>query len=100
MSGWMGEQPMGEEETQAKNHGETNHSFEHEQAHNAATEAAAAASAAQDAHNAAFEQFATMTGSADYLKNVGSFVAAALDPLGIDVQVDIASPDGTRKTVK
>merc|ERR1719233_1829394 len=42
----------------------------------------------------------TMTGNADYLKNVGSFVAAALDPLGIDVQVDIETPDGNRDTVK
>jgi len=115
MRGWMGEQPLGEQGNPTKNQGETNHSFEHheahgaafeaaqeahEQAHNAASEAAAAASSAQEAHNAAFEQFATMTGSADYLQNVGNFVAAALDPLGIDVQVDIESPDGTRNTVK
>merc|ERR1712098_380365 len=32
--------------------------------------------------------------------NVGSFVAAALDPLGIDVQVDIETPEGARDTVK
>merc|ERR1719445_2217498 len=66
--------------------------------HNAATEAAAAAAAAQDAHNAAFQEFSgmSMTGNADYLKNVGSFVAAALDPLGIDVQVDIETPEGNR----
>merc|ERR1712151_1202974 len=50
--------------------------------------------------NAAFQEFSTMTGNADYLKNVGSFVAAALDPLGIDVQVDIETPEGTRDTVK
>merc|ERR1712106_273725 len=72
----------------------------HEQAHNAATEAAAAASAAQEAHNAAFKQFATMSGNADYLKNVGTFVAAALDPLGIDVQVEIETPEGNRNTVR
>merc|ERR1711872_1141986 len=72
----------------------------HEQAHNAANEAAAAAAAAQEAHNAAFQEFSTMTGNADYLKNVGSFVAAALDPLGIDVQVDIETPEGVRDTVK
>merc|ERR1719210_3298903 len=28
-----------------------------------------------------------MSGSEDYLKNVGNFVAAALDPLGIDVKI-------------
>merc|ERR1712053_21682 len=64
--------------------------------------AAAAAAAAQEAQNAAFQEFSgmTMTGNADYLKNVGSFVVAALDPLGIDVQVDIETPDGNRDTVK
>merc|ERR1712170_181061 len=39
-----------------------------------------------------------MTGSEDYLKNVGSFVAAALDPLGIDVKIDIETPDGKQST--
>merc|ERR1712106_585260 len=121
MRGWMGEQPMGNPGfpghpgNQNESNGATNHGFEHqhaheaafeaaqeahEQAHNAATEAAAAASAAQEAHNAAFEQFATMSGNADYLKNVGTFVAAALDPLGIDVQVDIETPEGNRNTVR
>merc|ERR1719411_561355 len=37
-----------------------------------------------------------MTGSEDYLKNVGSFVAAALDPLGIDVKIDIETPEGRK----
>merc|ERR1711913_168018 len=36
------------------------------------------------------------TGSADYLQNVGSFVAAALDPLGIDVKIDIETPEGRK----
>merc|ERR1712213_193084 len=39
-----------------------------------------------------------MTGSEDYLKNVGNFVAAALDPLGIDVKIDIETPDGKQST--
>jgi len=74
----------------------------HEEAHNAAHEAAASPSSSSqnEANNAAFEQVATMTGSADYLQNIGNFVAAALDPLGIDVQVDIETPEGTRNTVK
>merc|ERR1719228_1114206 len=117
MRGWMGEHPTGDQENQQQSNISTNHSFEHqntheaafeaaqeahEQAHNAANEAAAAAAAAQEAHNAAFAQFSAMsvTGNADYLKNVGSFVAAALDPLGIDVQVDIETSDGNRDTVK
>merc|ERR1712055_756434 len=117
MRGWMGEHPTGDQENQQQSNESTTHSFEHqnaheaafeaaqeahEQAHNAANEAAAAAAAAQEAQNAAFQEFSgmTMTGNADYLKNVGSFVAAALDPLGIDVQVDIETPDGNRDTVK
>merc|ERR1712226_387158 len=117
MRGWMGEQPTGDQENQQQSNNTTNHSFEHqnaheaafeaaqeahEQAHNAANEAAAAAAAAQEAQNAAFQEFSgmTMTGNADYLKNVGTFVAAALDPLGIDVQVDIETPEGNRDTVK
>merc|ERR1712157_708974 len=31
-----------------------------------------------------------------YLQNVGSFVAAALDPLGIDVKIDIETPEGRK----
>merc|ERR1711892_420105 len=92
MRGWMGEQPMGNPGfpghpgNQNESNGATNHGFEHQHA--------------QEAHNAAFEQFATMSGNADYLKNVGTFVAAALDPLGIDVQVDIETPEGNRNTVR
>eukprot|EP00092_Neocalanus_flemingeri_P048250 GFUD01054983.1.p1 GENE.GFUD01054983.1~~GFUD01054983.1.p1 ORF type:complete len:323 (-),score=131.45 GFUD01054983.1:114-998(-) len=113
MRGWMGEQEMGSQENKTGSNGNPNHASEHQQAHDAAFEAAqeaheqahnaaneAAASANQDAQNASFEQFATMTGAADYLQNVGNFVAAALDPLGIDVQVDIETPEGTRNTVK
>merc|ERR1712173_276313 len=58
----------------------------HEQAHSAAQAAAA---------SAAFS-FPTMTGPEDYLQNVGSFVAAALDPLGIDVKIDIETPEGRK----
>merc|ERR1719348_600784 len=39
-----------------------------------------------------------MTGGEDYLKNVGNFVAAALDPLGIDVKIDIETPEGKQST--
>merc|ERR1712211_218683 len=30
------------------------------------------------------------------IKNVGNFVAAALDPLGIDVKIDIETPEGRK----
>merc|ERR1711963_838612 len=52
---------------------------------------AQAHSAAQAAGAAAF-----LSGSEDYLQNVGSFVAAALDPLGIDVKIDIETPEGRK----
>merc|ERR1711963_507556 len=119
MRGWMGDQP-GQPKPESSSQEANLHSAEHqqahetafeaaqeahEQAHHAASAAAAAAAAAattsQDAHQAAFEQFATtMNGNTDYLKNVGTFVAAALDPLGIDVQVDIETPEGQRSTVR
>jgi len=115
MRGWMGEQP-GQPQSGSSSPKANQHSAEHqqaheaafeaaqeahEQAHHAATEAAATATASQDAHQAAFEQFTTtMNGNAEYLKNVGTFVAAALDPLGIDVQVDIETPEGQRSTVQ
>merc|ERR1712029_265457 len=75
----------------------------HHQAHDAAHQAAADAhKAAQEAHeqvhgaaSAAFS-FPTMTGPEDYLQNVGSFGAAALDPLGIDVKIDIETPEGRK----
>merc|ERR1719474_2657924 len=117
MRGWIGEQP-GQPQSGSSSPKANQHSAEHqqaheaafeaaqkahEQAHHAATEAAAAATAtaSQNAHQAAFEQFTTtMNGNAEYLKNVGTFVAAALDPLGIDVQVDIETPEGQRSTVQ
>merc|ERR1719312_141789 len=85
MRGWMGKQLTGNQENQQHTSNPNNHSFEH-----------------QNAHEAAFQEFSgmSMTGNADYLKNVGSFVAAALDPLGIDVQVDIETPEGNRDTVR
>merc|ERR1712211_114634 len=50
----------------------------------------------EQVHKAAQEAAASMTGNEDYLKNVGSFVAAALDPLGIDVKIDIETPEGRK----
>merc|ERR1719219_1187337 len=68
------------------------HDQVHTEAHQAAHQAAQ--------QEAAFKHFAeNMNTSAEYLKNVGSFVAAALDPYGIDVQVDIQTPDGQKQTM-
>merc|ERR1712117_65975 len=61
----------------------------------AAKAASASAEDSTEALNAAFSGLG-MTGSEDYLKNVGSYVAAALDPLGIDVKIDIETPEGRK----
>merc|ERR1719245_1469779 len=89
MRGWSGEGAAGGGHHQAHDaaHQATADAHKaaqeaHEQVHKAAQEAAAAA--------------ASMTGNEDYLKNVGSFVAAALDPLGIDVKIDIETPEGRK----
>merc|ERR1712211_63960 len=67
----------------------------HEQTHAAAADAAKASADASAAFNAAFEGV-NLSGSEDYLKNVGNFVAAALDPLGIGVKIDIETPEGRK----
>merc|ERR1712053_44697 len=69
----------------------------HEAEAKAHEEAAKAASseASTEALNAAMGGL-SMSGSEDYLKNVGNFVAAALDPLGIDVKIDIETPEGRK----
>merc|ERR1711902_278172 len=37
-------------------------------------------------------------GNTEFLANVGNMVAAALDPFGINVQVDVETPNGQRTT--
>jgi len=105
MRGWTGEQQpttsqeKKKDEEHQKTHAESVAAAHeaakeaHERAHSAA-QAASAASAAQAA-SAAFA-FPPLSGSEDYLQNVGSFVAAALDPLGIDVKIDIETPEGRK----
>merc|ERR1719430_355474 len=112
MQGWMGEHPQ--QPGAAGDHVNA-HANAHAQAQASASNAhasahSAAQAAAQDAHSAAQaaqaaeEAFAAAgmpEGSGEeYLQRVGDFVAAALDPLGIDVQVDVETPGGQRTTVK
>merc|ERR1712098_790895 len=40
---------------------------------------------------------ATAGSSSEYIQNVGNFVAAALDPLGIDVQVHVDTPSSSNE---
>jgi len=100
MSGWTGEQQQpgnsGQEKKAERGEDEKQDQDQHQESVKAAQEAAQQAhaqahSAAQAAGAAAF-----LSGSEDYLQNVGSFVAAALDPLGIDVKIDIETPEGRK----
>merc|ERR1712058_135679 len=68
----------------------------HEQAHAEAESMARAAHAAADAAMSAAAA-ATAGSSSEYLQNVGNFVAAALDPLGIDVQVHVDTPSSSNE---
>ena len=106
MKGWAGDcssteansNPQAKDST-ASNDGATPsaHAEAHSAAHAAHSAAHAAATNDFAAMNNAFSGM-NMTGSEDYLKNVGNFVAAALDPLGIDVKIDIETPDGKQST--
>jgi len=112
MQGWMGEHPQqpGHAGDHVNAHAEAQasaanaHAFAHSAAQAAADDAHTAAHAAAQAAQAAEEAFAAAgmpEGSGEeYLQRVGDFVAAALDPLGIDVQVDVETSGGQRTTVK
>merc|ERR1712179_78903 len=100
MKGWMGETGM---ENKENNKDATKNNSEQEKANGAANTTSkgekqtqnvekGASTPEQEAINDAIKQFAAMTGSAEYLKDVGNFVAAALDPFGIDVQVNVETP--------
>merc|ERR1712110_925275 len=71
-------------------------------AHEATTKANAEAAASTASAEAGTEALNSamgglgVTGSEDYLQSVGSYVAAALDPLGIDVKIDIETPEGRK----
>merc|ERR1712173_166488 len=94
MKGWMGEQETGNNENKDNATGaskKSNGNGEKNKTDNISKEAT---TPDQEAINEAIKQFATMAGSAECLKNVGNFVAAALDPFGIDVQVHVETPEG------
>merc|ERR1719219_3008356 len=115
MQGWMGEhaqQPGAapgagghqNAHAEAQASAASAHAAAHSAAQAAAGDAHSAAHAAAQAAQAAEEAFAAAgmpEGSGEeYLQRVGDFVAAALDPLGIDVQVDVETLGGQRTTVK
>jgi len=108
VKGWMGEGCEGKQgQDQAKNVGSEIHEKAHEEACGAVKDAHEQAQAAADAMTSAAHEataaaahevaaaaacMSVSRSSADYLQNVGRFVAAALDPLGIDVQVHVDTP--------
>lgn len=120
MKGWMGQSeqqippPGNSSQAHQEAHENAQASAEaaHESAHAAAQTAAeaahqtahAAAAAAAQATKAAEEALAAAgipkSSNSEYLQQVGDFVAAALDPLGIDVQVDVETHTGERTTIK
>jgi len=77
---------------------------EHAEAHKAAADAAffaheSAHQAARDAARAATDAMNAGRTAEDYLKTMGSYVAAALDPFGIDVDIALETPGGVKTTV-
>ena len=77
---------------------------EHAEAHQAAADAAfyaheSAHAAAADAARAAADAVNAGKNAKDYLETIGSYVAAALDPFGIDVDIAVESPGGAKSTV-
>lgn len=116
MKGWTGGQGFNCDINASTS---TTNDADHQAAHKAANDAAAAAhkaaaAAAQEAASAAHQAAAAaaaatgQTGTepgatngdsnSQFLANVGQLVAAALDPMGINVQVDIETPEGVRST--
>ena len=95
MKGWMGEQEK-ENKEKKENNGNTSKNCNDEKKEGKQSDNVnnAATTPEQEAINEAIKQFASMTGSTEYLKHVGSFVAAALDPSGINVQVHMKTPEG------
>merc|ERR1719273_1560829 len=103
MNGWTGELPANSGQERKVETGENQqqqqqqHQDKHQEAVKAAEEAAKQAHAqAHSEAQAAAGAAGLLSGSEDYLQNVGSFVAAALDPLGIDVKIDIETPEGRK----
>lgn len=118
MNGWMGPEPTGNPTADAAAHAEAARKA-HEAAvkraeaagtfaHEAAMKGAEAASKA--AHEAAQGAAAAAAGAAGpqgqqgqgaeaYLMNMGSLIAAAMDPFGINVDISVETPDGVKTNV-
>jgi hypothetical protein len=105
MQGWPGASEVHHASHQAaqealKEHLKTTKAS-HDAAHCAATEKAASADSGENMEDSlkqsvSFEDLIASTlgsaGSNDFLKNLGQIVANALDPLGVDVTIDVETP--------
>jgi len=119
MNGWMGPEPTGNPTADAAAHAEVARkaheaavkraeaagTFAHaaamkeaEAASKAAHEAAQGAAAAAAA-GAAGPQGQQGQGAEAYLMNMGSLIAAAMDPFGINVDISVETPDGVKTNV-
>merc|ERR1719320_2277229 len=74
MKGWMGEQEIGNKENNENNENNENEENKENKENMEVKE------------NRTKYSEATMTGSSEYLEDVGNFVSAALEPFGIDVE--------------
>lgn len=96
MNGWAG---ANNPEEMAKGHAAAHVAAEAQaQAQHAQAHAQAQAQASKDAGSTQHQQQQEQAANAgqDFLRNIGEMVAAALDPFGVDVHVDVETPEGKR----
>jgi len=87
MKGWMGEQRIGNTENKENKENMENKETKENKENKEDKENK------ENKENKTKNSEATMTGSTEYLEDVGNLVAAALEPFGIDVEVHVETPE-------